>query len=299
MPSPAAPKVCIKCGTDCNGKPRTKDNKGRYTCKPCYDTVQASAAVPAEPDGALPIGLVEDAAPIPLGLQTCPSCQSSVPHGSAICVQCGYDLVRGKQLVVDTSTPKEESAVPPRQGKCGKCGYSIKELKAPRCPECGTLIGRLTDRERRAKENAETVKWAYLKPIIHLAIGLGGAAIFYSAMGEPELIAMHALKYVIQVPIGVVIFLVCCVLWIGFDAPIHLLLLRLAGVYALVDLSAIFAAFIPVWSVQAAIVTLVYVGLLAESLDLDMQDAAIVGIVTSGVKIVVTLILMASLMART
>jgi len=301
MTSVPAPKVCIKCGTDCTGKPRTKDPTGRYTCRPCFEAT-AKAPPPAPPvaeDDALPIGLVEDAVPIlTVGLQTCPSCQSSVPHGSAICVQCGYDLIKGKAIKIDTSIPKEESAVPAREGKCGKCGYSIKGLKAPRCPECGTLIGRLTDRERRDRENAQTVKWAYLKPLIHLAIGLLGAGIFYGAMGEPELIGFHVFRYVITVPIGVIIFLACCYLWIGFDAPVHLLCLRLAGVYALVDLSAIFASFIPVWPVQAAIVTFAYIGLLAESLDLDIQDAVIVGIITSGAKVVIGFALIAATMAN-
>ena len=36
IPSGAS-KVCKACGSDCSNKPRTKDAKGNYYCKPCYD----------------------------------------------------------------------------------------------------------------------------------------------------------------------------------------------------------------------------------------------------------------------
>lgn len=32
-------KLCVVCGQDVAGKPRTKDPKGRYYCQPCYDAL--------------------------------------------------------------------------------------------------------------------------------------------------------------------------------------------------------------------------------------------------------------------
>ncbi len=32
-------KICRVCGVDCSNKPRTKDSKGRYYCKACYEKV--------------------------------------------------------------------------------------------------------------------------------------------------------------------------------------------------------------------------------------------------------------------
>jgi hypothetical protein len=45
----------------------------------------------------------------------------------------------------------------------------------------------------------------------------------------------YGLQLAIGVPIGVVAFFLCCLLWMGFDAPMHLTALRLVGVYALTD----------------------------------------------------------------
>jgi hypothetical protein len=290
-------KICIRCKQDCSTRPRTKDAQGRYLCRECQDAKAAEAPI-AVADEPLPIGIVED--PAPTGLVVCPSCGSSIPNGGALCVQCGYDVRKGAKLATDRgAAPEAPSPIPPRQGKCGKCGYSLKGLKAPRCPECGTVVGRLTDRERRRRENAETVRWSYLKPLIQLGIGLGGAAVYYAATGQAAAILPHALLFMIMVPFGLVAFLACCGLWIGFDAPIHMLMLRLAAVYALVGLTTIIAQFIPLGMIQLLVVIFVYVSLLSESLDLELTDAIIVAIVTFGLMIFVYLAVAAWLFAHT
>jgi len=48
-------KCCIICGADCTGKPRVKDPRGRYFCRPCYD-----ARSPAHAEAARsPVGSTE------------------------------------------------------------------------------------------------------------------------------------------------------------------------------------------------------------------------------------------------
>jgi membrane associated rhomboid family serine protease len=44
MPGSASTKVCVICGEDCLNKPRTKDAKGRYFCKACYERAATAAA---------------------------------------------------------------------------------------------------------------------------------------------------------------------------------------------------------------------------------------------------------------
>jgi len=115
IPSGAS-KICKACGSDCSNKPRTKDAKGNYYCKPCYDaelqkkreavasaqtTRRAPTPQPAslEPDLALDDGepnlleqlLVEAPATAPSGM-LCPSCRSSIPAGGMLCTLCGYNL---------------------------------------------------------------------------------------------------------------------------------------------------------------------------------------------------------------
>src|SRR5437867_10526512 len=50
MAATGGAKICVACGEDCSNRPRTKDAKGRYFCKPCYEKAvqhQRSAAAPA------------------------------------------------------------------------------------------------------------------------------------------------------------------------------------------------------------------------------------------------------------
>lgn len=298
MAEAPATKTCHKCKTDCAGKPRVKDPHGRYFCKPCHEALAVAAPPPPDPDDEI-ISLIDTAPPLPAktGLAMCPSCGSSVPHGAAICVQCGLDLQKGSQLRTDKTVPKEETAVPPRQGKCGKCGYSIKGLKVPRCPECGTIIGRMTDRERRNQDSAAAAKRAYVKPFIQIAIGLIGAIAIASGVHGPggalgALIAFGAFYAVVSV-----IFFICGMLWIGFDSSMHLIALRLAGVCALITLITFVVGFIPIGIVRLGIVAISFIGIMADSMEVEMQDAVIVGIVSFGAWFVLQMILIAWLMS--
>jgi hypothetical protein len=108
MSSPATGKICVKCGTDCSNKPRTKDPQGRYTCKACFDALAAKAAAakaapkpkPADP---IPIAEPDDAAVMarllessPSLTEMCPSCGSGMPVGAVVCTICGYDKNTGR-----------------------------------------------------------------------------------------------------------------------------------------------------------------------------------------------------------
>jgi hypothetical protein len=107
-------KLCIKCGTDCAGKPRTKDAQGRYTCKPCYEGAQKAAAPraakPVEPaeadDGAMIASLLESS-PNSLS-EMCPSCGSGLQTGAVVCTICGYNKETGRAIGVKVSKPKRD-----------------------------------------------------------------------------------------------------------------------------------------------------------------------------------------------
>jgi hypothetical protein len=38
-------KLCVVCGCDCTGKPRTKHPHGRYFCQPCYERATMQGAL--------------------------------------------------------------------------------------------------------------------------------------------------------------------------------------------------------------------------------------------------------------
>lgn len=44
MSTSAVAKVCVMCGQDVAGKPRTKDRAGRYYCNPCWETATARSS---------------------------------------------------------------------------------------------------------------------------------------------------------------------------------------------------------------------------------------------------------------
>jgi hypothetical protein len=45
-------KLCVFCGADCAGRPRTKDAQGRYYHKECYEKVMKERRAQAAPRGA-------------------------------------------------------------------------------------------------------------------------------------------------------------------------------------------------------------------------------------------------------
>jgi hypothetical protein len=295
LPAGAPAKVCILCGADCSKRPRVKDAQGRYSCKECLERHTQTAPPPA--DDLIPSDLlaIEASAAPAAGLQVCPNCQSSMPHGAPICIQCGFDS--RKNAIINTNQSVEK-ARPGGRGKCPECGYSLKGLKHNKCPECGTLVLRQTERDKARYDSDRIARMAYIKPLLHFGVGILIVAFFYLAQNEGEALMFYALKYAIQVPIGVVAFFLCCLLWMGFDAPMHLTALRLAGVYALVDAASLILSLLPLHFLGWVIVLAIYIGLLAEALELDLQDAIIVGVVTSLIRVLVALGIFAHLQSQ-
>ena len=120
-------KICVICRDDCSNRPRTKDSKGRYYCKPCYERAlkhyrekKAAAARrqrhhPAAEVRADLIGLDNDGpaagqpvqAPAPGAV--CPSCDRPLPSDSKICVECGINVETGRSIV--TSRGLDEDTI--------------------------------------------------------------------------------------------------------------------------------------------------------------------------------------------
>lgn len=289
LPAGAPAKVCILCGADCSKRPRVKDAQGRYSCKECLDRHTQAAPPPA--DDLIPGDLlaIEASAAPAAGLQVCPNCQSSMPHGAPICIQCGFDS--RKNAIINTNQSVER-ARPGGRGKCPECGYSLKGLKHNKCPECGTLVLRQTERDKARYDSDRIARMTYIKPLLQFGIGALIISFYFLFHNDGEGLAKYFLSYAIQVPIGVAGFFLCCMLWMGFDAPMHITALRLAGVYALVDMTIVLLLVVLPIQFVGIIALVVYVGLLAESLELDLQDAIIVGLVTFLIRFMVRIALL-------
>lgn len=222
MEPPAQPgaKVCVRCGRDCSSRRRVKDSGGRYLCGECLDREQPGlgAAGPrpaAAPTSVEPIPAEPDIIPLaaePPGARAgaeCPNCGTGVPSGAATCARCGFNRRTGKPLGADTPTGHTV--------KCVQCGYSLAGLKTPRCPECGSLNTPAELRRAAAgREARDTIRNAYVKPLIMFAVGF---VISVSVLGATEggvwAVTAYLIKYAIYVPTGVLGFFLCCLLWLG------------------------------------------------------------------------------------
>ncbi len=123
-----ASKTCIACGTDCAGKPRTKDGQGRYMCKPCFEAKSAKAAakpapkapapraapvtdtIPIEDDGVLASLLESEPSAASPSMTPCPSCGAGLMAGAVICTTCGHDLRTGKGMKSKVQKERGEGA---------------------------------------------------------------------------------------------------------------------------------------------------------------------------------------------
>jgi hypothetical protein len=279
-------KVCISCGQDCAGRPRVRDGQGRYMCRPCADAgaprgTPARQDVPTDPaDVDIGYALAEEqaaAAPVARDTATCMGCGVLMAPGAVLCTRCGYDTRAGAQ--VKTSKGKGGPK------RCEKCGYDLTGLKKPKCPECGTVftLGRDYNKERE-EFSKDTARWAYLKPLIMFGIGAGIMLMVGGASQGGWGAALYLIKYAVEVPVGVLVFWLCCLVYLGFDAPMHLTALRLAGIYAVTDVVGLVAGFVPFPILPMVITLTVYIGLLMDLLDLDIQDAVILGFITGAAK---------------
>lgn len=153
--SDIADKRCRKCGSDLLHRPRVKDHRGRYYCKPCYETAlaakreKAAAAqrnlqkaattsadeLPtAEPEAVAeilpddgdvsrydPLLDVESSAVLPAPV-TCPSCGRGLATDAVICTSCGYDRRTGQRIGVSSAPPTE-----PQPLRAGRAAIARKQ----------------------------------------------------------------------------------------------------------------------------------------------------------------------------
>lgn len=222
----------------------------------------------------------------------CRMCFAKRLERDSPCPSCGFDERAG----LSPSTVIGKRPIGKSGMTCAKCGYDMTGLPSPRCPECGTVV---IAKNRRAYDREESRRIAietYRTPL--LMLGIGGGILFLTALFTAGFAgaAILMLSYAVQVPIGLAVFLFCCMLWIGFDAPIHLTALRLAAIYTVVDLVYhVIGYFLPFPILTWFIAVIVYIGLLSELLEMEWQDAAMVGVLTYAAKVIIGLGIIAML----
>jgi len=139
--SDTSDKRCRKCGSNLLHRPRVKDHRGRYYCKPCYDAALAAKRKKAAADRATnapaeapsveapnfdALALDEDVSRFVESIEadssaelappaTCPSCGRGLAIDAVICTNCGYDRRTGRKIGVAGAPPTEPQS--PRAGR--------------------------------------------------------------------------------------------------------------------------------------------------------------------------------------
>lgn len=282
----AIEKFCTRCGVDVSARARTKDQRGRYYCAQCSEVMRAvgekarSAGGERQGDDGVGYGLSANVAEVMEAPRPvlCPACAHGMGADAVICLNCGYNARAGFQRGSGAGATERTGGLL----KCRHCGYDVTGLKSPTCPECG---GRLAE-DRRARDrevSREVVRWAYLRPGLMVVGGVAGLCVIRAIGGEAGLIPSNLLALALGIPMAVGAFFLCCLIWIGFDAPWHLVTLRMAGIFAVMQPISLLAGLIPVPVVPTVVTALCYMGLVQSELDVDLQDAV-------GFTIVMTLV---------
>lgn len=300
------PKICQICAEDCSARPRVKDSKGRYYCKACAEAASGrrSPIIPpaddtpphdAGADVARQIAqeyaddeiAVEPVDDTPRD-QTCPICMRPLAPDTGRCHACGYDPAKGIESSrrVSRSTGANRPKIP-----CPRCGYDMTGLRTLRCPECGAT--RNPDLVDLTSGPKRPVLDALKAPLICFAAGMVGLTVAGFFLGEPLLPLGVLLTYVVTVPIGLLIFYLCCLVWIGFDAPFYINAAAILGTYAITDFVGAIVS--PLGCFGWIVQMFVYVGVLSQLLELELNDAFLVAFITGFVKFLLALALISAM----
>lgn len=247
--------------------------------------------IPLEPEGGARAETIPLAEEFPEA-RPCPSCKAEMAPGAVVCVSCGFDArsrLKHATTRIAEDEPDPDAPKPKRKftdpDLCGYCGYKLAGLPSGKCPECGQLNSLSRRDDRLVEDSRRIAREAYQRPAVMFAIGFAGIAGTLLYRGNAMGIVAELVKWVVEVPVGVGVYWVCCLTFLGFDAPMRLVALRLAGIYALVDFVYVLLSFQPVWIWPTGLSGLLYIYLLMEELEMDRGDAVIVGMLTFVAKV--------------
>jgi len=228
----------------------------------------------------------------PASAYACGACGSPILRGHTVCSRCGMDQKRG--LATSALGQHSLDRAGKRILKCGHCGYDMTGVPSTVCPECGRRAGRDVHRRSREETEREVAKWMYLKPLIMLGVGLGVVSLGMLVSGGSDAVVGYLLRFGATIPVGLLIFFTCSLIWIGFDEPFHVQGLGLAAAYAMTDLVLfLLAAVLPgwLWIFVVIVAFVAHIIFLMDLLELEHTDAIILALLTFGTWIIIRTVL--------
>ena len=119
---------CNSCGKQYPWKPELAGKKAKCKCG-------AVLNIPAQPQAAraaarAPVAVA--AAPVEeAGGYRCPACKNDLTPGTAICVNCGFDLRSGQYVSTQVDTADDEAEAAPTPKKKKKAASRFQEAACP------------------------------------------------------------------------------------------------------------------------------------------------------------------------
>ncbi|MBX9736357.1 MAG: hypothetical protein K2X32_05475 [Phycisphaerales bacterium] len=229
--------------------------------------------------------------PVPTA-EACPGCGKSLRFDAVICVECGFDKRKGIQRGTGIGAGKVSGGTT----TCSGCGYSMVGLKSRKCPECGVENKPKSWKDYSKVENARVVRQAYMVPAIMLGAGLASMCLVLIGFNAAEAIPFWLAWLAVSTTLGAAAFFILCLTWIGFDAPVHLTMLRLAAIdsvmtaawmLSLVTLPEFIVVTLALWAANLL--------LTAWLLDIEYIEAFVLGLIKFGLRIALMAVLVAIL----
>jgi len=272
--------LCFRCGREAQGQ--LTDQKGRRLCVGCADTATrpSNEVIDLGSDPALDTIPLAPRAETTITRAPCPNCNAAMKPGQTRCSLCGkisslFEVQHGRRTAAEG--PRTEPL------RCKQCNYDLAGLRDLVCPECGTRNTVSSQSESLSEVSEEVTRWEYQKPAIMAAIGFVLAFLITGIDDGWSDAVWFAAGFPVRVTLITGAFIVCGLSWVGLDAPFKLTLLRFAGILGLVDLAAALlgASTLPFSGLLMFLGGgILYVYLLVELFDLDVQDAWGVAAVT-------------------
>jgi len=127
--------------------------------------------------------------------------------------------------------------------KCSKCGYALAGLESTKCPECGSVNAPRDNYAILQEQSRELARRTWLKPIIVTILCLAfscGALLFVKGGWVFSLVML--IQWICMVPVGLIAFWLCTLIFLEFDSPWGLTALRFGQIQAILTLpTALFA----------------------------------------------------------